>query len=277
MRDFLSFVHPDVGYTEMRAMKPGQDVVRAFYWPPHAIIGDAVTLDADGWDVYAGVLPRQSKAGTADDVVPLAGVLWADLDDHDFEDGHAGALDAVLSFPVPASVLVDSGHGFHAYWKLREPVPTKDAVLVNQAVAKWMGADACFDAPRILRLPGLHNHKNPDNPIPVRLLKLDTTRLFDLSDFNEMVESFSRPVHHVITPHERREDAPEWLSDLINQDPPKGARSETEFRAGVWLARMGYSDEEISSIFLNSPVGAKAQERGERWTQAEVARIRRKA
>lgn len=277
MIDFLSFLHPGYGYTEIRAFKPGEEPVQRFYWPAEGLIVDAVTLDRQGWDVFRGVLPRQHEGGKSKDVWPTATVLWCDIDAKDFEDGRA--LDAVLRFPVPPSVIVDSGHGFHTYWRLREPVDTSDAVDTNQAIAHWMGGDACFDAPRILRLPGLHNHKDPENPIPVRLLKLDTLRTYDLSDFTEMVESFR--AQEVRKPRVRedgrREDAPPWLTDLINDEPPPGARSEAEFKAGVWMARLGYSDDEIDTVLSNSPVGAKYQERNERWREAEIRRIRSKA
>jgi hypothetical protein len=174
---------------------------------------------------------------------------------------------------------VDSGHGFHCYWKLQSPVDTAQAVEANQAIAKWLGGDKCFDAPRILRVPGTSNHKDPENRVPVRLLKLDTLRTYDLSDFTEMIEALhsgDRP-RYIRSDGDRRQDAPDWLRDLINEKPPKGSRSETEFRAGLWLARYGYEDAEIDTILSNSPVGAKYQERSDRWRQAELQRIRSKA
>ena len=298
MKDWLDFLYPGYGLTEMRAIRAGEGTVQQRWYSP-AFIGDlpsvAAYFDQSKWDVYVGVLPRKSAAGTADSVWPTATVLWCDVDAKDFcpdpvlhspESKLQGdpnydkelALDAILKFPLPPSAIVDSGHGYHLYWRLASPVDTADAVEANQAIAKWLGGDKCFDAPRILRVPGTNNWKDPVNPIPVRILKLDTLRTYDLSDFTEMIEALhlaDRPRY--IRSGERRQDAPDWLRDLINEEPPKGTRSETEFRAGMWMARLGYTDEAIDSTLLNSPVGAKYQERSGRWREAELRRIRSKA
>lgn len=294
MTDWLSFLHPPYGLIEARFIRDGS-VHQAYSGNHDTLMKDILSRDADGWDCFVGVLPRKRTSGKAEDVWPASTILWADVDAKDFctdpvlhtpesrlkgdpADDKARALDAILKFPVTPSAIVDSGHGFHCYWRLEEPVDTPDAVEANQAIAKWIGADKCFDAPRILRVPGTHNFKDPENPIPVRILKLDTLRRYYLSDFNEMVESLrSTALRQHIPQSERRGDAPDWLRDGLNNEPPKGSRSEEEFRLGVWLARYGYTDDQIFDALMNMPFGAKAQERGERWAAQEVARIRRKA
>ena len=275
MKDWLDFIFPGYGFIELRAIKDGE--VKQRWFDPRTT--DQLARNVEYWDtqkhdVYVGVLPRKTVSGTADDVWPTGTVLWCDVDAKDF---NGDILDAILRFPVPPSCIIDSGHGYHLYWKILS-ADTGDVVEANKAIAKWLGGDKCFDAPRILRVPGTHNRKDPANPIPVRILKLDTLRLYDLSDFNEMIEALhsgDRPRY--IPSGERREDAPDWLRDLINEEPPKGQRSETEFRAGLWLARYGYEDDEIDTILSNSPVGAKYQERSDRWRQGELQRIRSKA
>ena len=282
MREWLDFIHPSYGLLEARYIR-NSSVHQTYTSDAGRLATDLADRDKAGWDCYVGVLPRKRTSGRAEDVWPTATVLWADVDAKDFQeepewqDGKDEALDAILKFPVTPSAIVDSGHGFHLYWRLFDPVDTADAVEANRAIAKWLGADKCFDAPRILRVPGTHNHKDPANPIPVRVLKLDTLRRYYLSDFTEMVESLYREVQprHVTT--DRREDAPDWLKDLINTEPTKGTRSEEDFRAALWLARYGYTDDEILDALMNLPFGSKAQERGERWARQEVARIRRKA
>lgn len=293
MREWLDFIHPSYGLLEARYIR-NSSVHQTYMSDAGRLAIDLAERDKAGWDCYVGVLPRKRTSGRAEDVWPTSTVLWADVDAKDFcpdpvlhdpesklqgdpDDDKARALDAVLKFPVTPSAIVDSGHGFHLYWRLFEPVDTSEAVEANRAIAKWLGADKCFDAPRILRVPGTHNHKDPENPIPVRVLKLDTLRRYYLSDFTEMVESLYREVQPRHVTRERREDAPDWLKDLINAEPAKGTRSEEEFRAALWLARYGYTDEEILDALMNLPFGSKAQERGERWARQEVARIRRKA
>lgn len=287
MKDWLDFIFPEVGLIEARIIR--QTSIRQIYYSNHDTLQmDVDIYDSEGWDAYVGVLPRARTGGKAEDVWPSATVLWCDVDAKDFciikadscqgEDCKAAALDAILKFPVTPSAIIDSGHGFHCYWKLRTPADTPDAVEANRAIAHWLGGDKCFDAPRILRVPGTRNHKDPDNPIPVRILKLDTLRLYDLSDFTEQIEYLhSSETRRTVPITDRRDDAPEFVRDLANTEPPKGSRSEFEFRVIALMVRLNYSDDEIISALMNMPFGAKAQERGERWAAQEVARIRRKA
>lgn len=287
MKDWLDFIFPEVGLIEARIIR--QTSIRQIYYSNRDTLqSDLAEYDYEGWDAYVGVLPRVQTGGKAEDVWPTATVLWCDVDAKDFciikadscqgEDCKAAALDAILKFPVTPSAIIDSGHGFHCYWKLRTPADTPDAVEANRAIAHWLGGDKCFDAPRILRVPGTRNHKDPDNPIPVRILKLDTLRLYDLSDFTEQIEYLhSSETRRTVPITDRRDDAPEFVRDLANTEPPKGSRSEFEFRVIALMVRLNYSDDEIISALMNMPFGAKAQERGERWAAQEVARIRRKA
>ena len=287
MKDWLDFIFPKVGFIEARFIR--NTLVRQVYYSSRDTLQmDLAEHDFLGWDAYVGILPRVRTGGKAEDVWPTATVLWCDVDAKDFciikadscqgEDCKAAALDAILKFPVTPSAIIDSGHGFHCYWKLRTPADTPDAVEANRAIAHWLGGDKCFDAPRILRVPGTRNHKDPENPIPVRILKLDTLRLYDLSDFTEQIEYLhSSETRRTVPITDRRDDAPEFVRDLANTEPPKGSRSEFEFRVIALMVRLNYSDDEIISALMNMPFGAKAQERGERWAAQEVARIRRKA
>lgn len=284
--EWWRFIHPDHGLVEFRFIHPGGTVEQ--HWDRNRT-STAFNRLEDGVDAYYGVLPRKTRGGRAEDCWPTTTVLWADVDakhhcQHESPHTDPGddawdkrdALNAILRFPLPPSAIVDSGHGYHAYWGLNGAVDFPDAQHVMRGIARWVKGDSTYDQPRILRVPGTTNWKDPANPVPVRLLKLDTLRRYDLSDFDEIVaclEDHTPPRPRV----ERREDAPEWLRDLINDEPPKGARSETEFKVIAWLARYGYTDDAILTVLMHSPVGAKAQERGERWALGEVARVRSKA
>lgn len=67
----------------------------------------------------------------------------------------------------PLSCIVFSGGGYHAFWRLKEPAridgdlaKAGDAERYNIQVELLLGADACHDVSRILRLPGTINHPN---------------------------------------------------------------------------------------------------------------------
>ena len=80
----------------------------------------------------------------------------------------------------PPSIVVDSGHGRHLYWLVREPVevtPENRPLFkaVNRGLALAVGGDpACCDLARILRLPGFLNWKLP--AAEVRVLDVNERR-----------------------------------------------------------------------------------------------------
>lgn len=287
MRDFISALwQPAHGYGELRFILHGgaePAIARGFIdldgRAPDKAWELAAEYDHNGWDAYLGVLRRARRGGKAEDVVDTASVLWADID------GYKGASAdfTTLSFPLPPSIIVDSGHGQHAYWLLRQAVPTADVVLANKGIAKDIGGDHTHDPARILRIPGTLNHKDPLNPVPVRLLRFDTTRRYRFSDFSEWLDkgvSSNRGTPSGWTnTYQSRRDLPEWLDELIANGAERGRRSEQCFKACVWLARCGYTDDEIQQVFASSPlgIGAKYVERGDRWLTTTINAAREAA
>lgn len=177
---------------------------------------------------------------------------------------------------------MDSGHGQHAYWLLREAVPTADVVLAMKGIAKDIGGDHTHDPARILRIPGTLNHKDPLNPVPVRLLRFDTTRRYRFSDFSEWLDkgaSSNRGTPAGWNTYQSKRDLPVWLDELIQNGAERGRRSEAAYKTVIWLLRCGYTDDEIKSVFQQSPqgIGAKYAERGDRWLATTINAAREAA
>jgi len=90
----------------------------------------------------------------------------------DFDAKHGQAPPAV--WPLPPSLIVKSGGGFHAYWLCTpgSPVPLDRFNVLQGRLAKRLGSDAqgTKGLPRLMRLPGTDHHKT-DTPRPVELLK----------------------------------------------------------------------------------------------------------
>ena len=68
--------------------------------------------------------------------------------------------------PVP-TLIVDSGGGFQAWWRLQEPIPVGGDVTKAEEAERWsraleaaFGADNCHDCSRLFRLPGTKNWPN---------------------------------------------------------------------------------------------------------------------
>jgi hypothetical protein len=65
-------------------------------------------------NVFFGACPRFTKDGTKAGVKTVT-CLWADLDGKDYEGGKEEALRVLMAFPIPPTVIIDSGNGYHAY------------------------------------------------------------------------------------------------------------------------------------------------------------------
>jgi len=139
----------------------------------------AVKLDRPGTDVYWGMATFLNHSRKRDAVHTLT-FFWLDIDcgpNKPYAD-HAAAVQALAAAKLPKpSMLIDSGNGLHVYWSLHQPVQIEQWQSVAErlkraCVTRQLHADhmVTTDAARILRVPGTHNYKNPDNPKAVRVL-----------------------------------------------------------------------------------------------------------
>lgn len=269
MRDFLNWLwgQDRPGYGEIRTIDSHGSVDQVFYALPQditSVVMDATIDDEAGFDVYMGVIPRVREGGKTADVYPYTNTLFFDVDAKHHGDSKSEALNAILDFPVPPSVIVDSGHGYHCYIRVDRYVAFEDARKIMKGVGRLIGADpGVNDAARILRLPGTSNHKD-GGKVPVRLIRFDTTLIYPFSDLAE---------------YEYREPAPRtWTQDSLRQffdglgcgpdldfDPGKGARSEHDYGVVCWMVEHGWDDTEIIDAFMSHPsgVGAKTFSKGE--------------
>jgi hypothetical protein len=282
MREFLEFIQPDVGFTEVRAIMAGK-VQQHFTESRQDATDVAMARSENGWDAYYGVLPRARASGTADDVWSTADVLWADMDAKDRN--KAAALQQLIDYEITPSVIVDSGHGYHAYWKLTLPIPTLRACHIMKGLALHLDGDHVYDPPRILRVPGTTNWKDPGAAVTVRVLRFDTTRLMRPGDFEHAEATATRQTHReverttpkVYIPRENRGRLPDWLDDLINQGAPQGSRSELVFKVAANLQERGWSYEEFKELNESAAIGEKYREMrrgGERWLRRTWERAR---
>jgi len=157
-----------------------------FHESIEAAVADA-NARADEADVYFGVgLVRSGikrGRGRAADVRMISSV-WADVDfgkpNGPADETAALALINRIGQGVKPTILVNSGHGFHCYWVLSEPLTEKkDAsewkasqlatawsnYVKTQAWASKVSIDSVGDVSRVLRVPGTYNRKESSEPI----------------------------------------------------------------------------------------------------------------
>lgn len=152
---------------ELRVKQGG--IFRKGFFESVSAVEDAIRQqEGSQADVFFGVLPR----GSGGEPVGPIRYLWADLDDK------LGGRGAVISAALPtADIIVDSGNGLHAYWRLTEPMEftTEMKSIFQRCLGAFQqkimpGCDNTSDPARILRVPGTKNYKDPENPKEVRLI-----------------------------------------------------------------------------------------------------------
>jgi len=244
MIEFLQALQPEGNgiFTELRAMRGGE--VKSHFIPlaqRDVVAEAAMKLNADGHDVYFGVLPRMSARGRAEECVPNIGVLWADIDNKAVGGTHLAALMRVGALNLTPSIIVDSGNGIHAYWLLSHLAPFARVKPLMQGLQSAIGSDHVHDAPRVLRLPGTHNHKGCHHDVehlspmckPVRLLHFEPERRYRLSDFDDFTPEEPR---YTSAPQARAVDG--WEPSNNAPPFPEGTRNASLARlAGIMVAR----------------------------------------
>jgi len=77
-----------------------------------------------------------------------------------------GALDKLqkqaelLSLSFPPTLIIDSGGGLQAFWRLAGPASIAEVEAVNRGLAERLGGDHCHNIDRLMRLPGTVNYPN---------------------------------------------------------------------------------------------------------------------
>jgi KaiC/GvpD/RAD55 family RecA-like ATPase len=148
---------------------------------------ELLTLNRDGWNIYVGAAPRPKAGVSGDANIEICRVLFADFDGQHFPAGCTDQTGYVLSkvedvgLPVP-SMVVNSGHGQHCYWRLRDELSPDRWKMGNRRLSELLGSDPSVSNPeRILRLAGTVNYKPPVANCDI--LKHDCTLRYPLDAF----------------------------------------------------------------------------------------------
>ncbi len=167
-----------------------------------ALAETAESLLADnrqGQNIYAGANPRRSHGGTKNEDVVCAWCLFADFDGIGLDESRNRWQKIHLPEPT---LIIASGHGVHAYWRLTDPMvdmaPWSNAQ--RNLIAALNSDKAIHDPARIMRLPGFMNHKPP--AAMCRIAEADPTRKYPLEDLLERIgnSAQSKPIPQTQTP-----------------------------------------------------------------------------
>jgi len=139
-------------------------------------LGDVLTrLDGrEGWNVYTAIATRSENTSAGrKEKCAASRAVWIDYDfgvhpgatwAERVAAGAAAFDEKVRTFPLPPSLVVDSGGGRHAYWLFEEPWPLFQAEqrarleAINKGLQLAFGSDgSVWDCSRVLRVPGTRN------------------------------------------------------------------------------------------------------------------------
>jgi len=250
VQEFLeALFSPDLGGSFIEVRLIGSGNVKPNYFDSIAgLINSLPDLKKwqGGCNVYFGVCPRNRRNGTKD-AVKVVRCLWADLDAKDLQGGKPEALKRLQEFICAPSIIVDSGHGYHAYWLLREPLSTaRPDEVVNieghlKGLSDALGADrSAAEVARVLRLPETLNVKDSTAPVPVSIVLFEPERRYNLLDFDTHLPM--QPPNPSPT-----KNSSGWMAEAI-RDLHEGNRNTTFSRLVGRLIRDRWSLEDILAL-----------------------------
>lgn len=247
--------------------------------------------------------PRNKKA-TKKDVAALAW-LHVDIDPRDgsdFQEERQRIKATLEAFSPLPTVIIDSGGGFQAFWRLHTPVLANGNIsgleAYNKGLEAHFDADHCHNIDRIMRLPGTVNLPNKKKrakgrqPAPAKVLRFgDET--YDLSDFESLKSTPAKtPAEPVALPDDLpKVDVPSLPirkrikhvirhGEDLNKPAKYPSRSEALFAVLMALVGADCDDTTIAAVCLDpsNAISEKPLEQKDPsgWLAKEIYRAREK-
>lgn len=161
---------------------------------------------------------------------------------------------------IPPSLTVFSGHGWHLYYKLAEPLYDLEIVeTYNKLLAAHFEADDCWNANRFLRVPNTMNRKR--EPFVRCEVKAQTPYIYALQDFDVLRTINAKTIKKVLT----------------GSASGYKSRSERDYGVIAALVQSGARDEFIQILFDFHPVGSKVDEAHENYLPRTISKVRANA
>ncbi len=180
---FLTFtaIHPDGDRPT-----PSRHVMLSDTRGVERMVVRLMSANQQGWGAYFGVALRQhnlgrwSRGGKHD--LACLPALFVDIDEPDDALIHLGWFD------LPASCIVHTGRGFHAYWFLE--TPTTDFALADRVIrglAQHLNGDTALTVAQSMRLPTTINTKTGRDEAVCEIITYHPDRRYELDEFKPFV------------------------------------------------------------------------------------------
>jgi AAA domain len=198
--------------------------------------------DVAGRAVYECIGLVGERRRAKETAVSLAQVV-IDLDLKNIEQLRDEVIQCVRALALPPSTIVDSGHGLHLKWQLKEPLIDDAGMSQAEAVMKQLvvllaGDPAPTHRAALLRCVGSHNTKEGE-PRECRVIE-STGAEYDITEFADMLDIYGeRPLLNY---------KPRFEKSNVNQQATLSSSGPVDVEAR--LAAMQWQGAGDSSIHL---------------------------
>lgn len=252
-------------------------------------------------------LGKLTKKASKPEVAAVA-MLHVDIDpakDADWQVERERIIASLEAYQPRPSAVIDSGNGYQALWRLRDPAPLGGAddwarlEAYNRQLALDLRGDSTHDVSRILRLPGLTNIPDDKKRARGRVERPTATVWLDdsaytLDDFTpapvearqvKVAEAVKLPTN---LPPADLDALPAAVNQrtrmlIVQGDDPDdatryGSKSEVMWAVACELVRAGCTDEQIASVLLDPDLGISdhplRQKRSVEYVARQIERAR---
>ncbi len=218
----------------------------------------------DTYSCYFGIAARNNNKSGAKHCSYLP-AIYIDIDCGNIGHKKASLLktkEEALNFlkrvNLEPNVIVDSGNGLHVYWLFDKPLEiTPDNINRGESLMKKLsgilGGDSTHDVSRIFRIPDTLNHKqNP--PVRCQILTENYSTRHTLSELEQMV------ANHPLGKIDHKKIKEEYKYKIFGNVEVED-RSAADQSIITYLSGIGFSREDIYSIFTYYPTTGKYLER----------------
>lgn len=145
----------------------GEDIATATDW--------AITQNSEGKNLYWTVNLVAEGCNKKPSKADIVATRFAHVDIDPPKSG--GPLDKLqtqaelAALSVPPTLIIDSGGGLQAFWRLSGSASLAEVESVNRSLAERLGGDnCCHNIDRLMRLPGTVNYPNAKKRAAGRIL-----------------------------------------------------------------------------------------------------------
>ena len=198
-KDFLETLFHDYfrkreGFILVKTIRNFDKKVSTRYFPNVEILAKEQYLSDQ--NVFFGVCPLENMKPDKAYMQYLV-ALWCGLDlspegysgKQVYFFGQAQAAKAVRSFPLPPSIIVESGQGLHLYWLLKHVTRIEDSEAVEnilKGINTYFQCNAPVGIDSLMRLPETTNVKLSSNGFRCKAKYINPDFRYDLEEFEKL-------------------------------------------------------------------------------------------